>query len=90
VGTTARTGKHTVKPATGGCNGLVVVACDDNTENRNDDADELDGGFGGPCHDWLRLLIDYNNVPIFAVRRSCVSRFRMDSIALGVGVEGDC
>lgn len=58
MGTTARTGKHTVKPATGGYNGLVVVACDNNAENCDQDADELDGGFGGPCHDWLRILGD--------------------------------
>ena len=42
--------KHTVNPATSGYNRFVIVACDANAEDGDQDADELDRGFCVPGH----------------------------------------
>lgn len=41
-------GKHTVNPVTSRYDGLMIVACDSDAEDGDQDADELDRGFCVP------------------------------------------
>lgn len=50
AGVVLSAGKCTVNPATGGYDGLVVVACDTDAEDGDENTDELDGGICVPCH----------------------------------------
>lgn len=62
------TKKHTAESATGCRDGFVVVACDADAEDRDEDADELDGGLGVPCHrdcDYLLALGQRDGVSRF-------------------------
>lgn len=43
-------GKHTVNPATSGYDVLMIVACDTDAEDGDENADELEDGFCGPWH----------------------------------------
>ena len=52
----------------------MVVACDADAEDGDDDADELDGGLGVPCHgDCDCLLISWSKIVSLSICKVSVA-----------------